>query len=62
MDYAFYNTLELRDKVIYLINLISTWKRLGVDSNVDIIRELKVNTNNDQEVMKILNLILPKIK
>lgn len=58
MNYKYYKSLNLRDQVKYLLGLIKYWKSLGVTNDTDILRELKVNTNNDPQVVKIVNLIL----
>ena len=58
MEYLHYIKLTLKEKINYITNIISTWISRGVTDRTDIVRELSLNSNNDQEVMKITNLVL----
>lgn len=61
MNYLDYKSLPLRERVAYISNVILTWKRSGVTDNTDIIRELKLNSNNDPEVLTISQLVLQQL-
>lgn len=58
MEYLHYIKLTLKEKINYITNIISTWISRGVTDRTDIVRELSLNSNSDQEVMKITNLVL----
>lgn len=58
MEYLHYIKLTLKEKINYITNIISAWISRGVTDRTDIVRELSLNSNNDQEVIKITNLVL----
>lgn len=60
MNYTYFKTLDKREQVAYLVGLIKYWNSLGVNDEADIIRELKLNTNSDPFVTKVLNTIFNK--
>ena len=58
MNYSYFKSLSQREQVSYLVGLIKYWYSKGVTDKADILRELKLNTNNDGNVIKITNIIL----
>lgn len=58
MNYSYFKSLPQREQVSYLVGLIKYWYSKGVTDKTDILRELKLNTNNDGNVIKITNIIL----
>lgn len=58
MNYSYFKSLSQREQVSYLVGLIKYWYSKDVTDKTDILRELKLNTNNDGNVIKITNIIL----
>lgn len=63
MNLNYFNSLtSLREKVMYLVILVRQCRKDGIHSDDDIRRVIKVNSNNDELVMKILDLALNQVK
>lgn len=59
-DYKTFQNLDLRSKAAEILGIVRYWNSLGVIDEKDIRRELILATNNDSDVVKILDIIYKK--
>lgn len=59
-DYRTFQNLDLRSKVAEILGIVRYWNSLGIINEKDIRRELRLATNNDADVVKILDIIYKK--
>lgn len=63
MNYDYFNSLtSLREKVMYLVIIVRQCRKDGIHDDCDIRRVIRSNSNNDELVMKILELALNIVK
>lgn len=63
MNYRYFNSLStLRDKVKYLVVLVRQCRKDGICDDSDIRRVIRSNSNNDELVMKLLDLVLIQVR
>lgn len=63
MNYTHFKSLPtMRDKVKHLLAVVKTCRHFGIKDDSDIKRVIKAHCNNDETVMKILNLALDQIR